>query len=118
MAGTNGHTYDDVECYNCHNMGHYAANCPQGIETVAGTTLTQYGYMLAQTNVVGIDPAWILLDSQSTFSVFNNKAMLSNIRPSAHVLRALTNGGHQDSRMVGEFKNLGTVWYNPESWPT
>ena len=41
--------------------------------------------------------------------------MLTDIQPSAHTLRALTNGGHQDSVMVGTFPNLGTVWYNPAS---
>ena len=67
--------------------------------------------MLAHFNATRIDHAWILLDSQSTFSAFNNKAMLSNIRASMwHVLHALANkGGHQDSGMVGDFKNLGAV---------
>jgi hypothetical protein len=41
--------------------------------------------------------------------------MLTNIRRSDRVLRALTNGGHQDSHMVGDFPNLGEVWYNPHS---
>jgi hypothetical protein len=71
--------------------------------------------MLAQAGDTGIDPDWILLDSQSTISVFKNASMLSNIRRSNHVLRALTNGGHQDSDMIGDFPNLGAVWYNPES---
>ncbi|KAI2505105.1 Reverse transcriptase (RNA-dependent DNA polymerase) [Fragilaria crotonensis] len=52
-------------------------------------------------------PQWILLDSQSTISVFNNASMLTNIRKSDHTLRALTNGGHQDSDMIGNFHNLG-----------
>lgn len=73
--------------------------------------------MLAQAgaDATGIDPNWILLDSQSTISVFKNGSMLTNIIPSNHVLRALTNGGHQDSNMVGDFPNLGTVWFNMES---
>ena len=41
--------------------------------------------------------------------------MLSNIRPSSHTLRALTNGGHHDSTMIGDFPNLGPVWYNKDS---
>ena len=57
----------------------------------------------------------ILLDLQSTISVFKNAEMLSNIRRSSYVLRALTNGGYQDSNMVGDFPNLGKVWYNRES---
>jgi hypothetical protein len=31
------------------------------------------------------------------------------------VLRAITNGGHQDSDMVGDFPNLGEVWFNEDS---
>jgi hypothetical protein len=63
----------------------------------------------------GIDPTWILLDSQSTISVFRNANMLTNVRKSDHILRALTNGGHQDSDMIGDFPNLGEVWYNRDS---
>ena len=116
IAGNNGLTHDGIECYQCHGFGHYASNCPDGTTgTVTGTTLTQFAFMLAQTNSPLIDPQWILLDSQSTISVFNNPAMLTNIRKSGHTLRALTNGGHQDSEMIGDFHNLGSVWYNPHS---
>jgi hypothetical protein len=62
-----------------------------------------------------IDPAWILLDSQSTISVFNNPAMVQNIRDSGCTLRAITNGGYQDSSQIGDFPNLGEVWFNPFS---
>jgi hypothetical protein len=71
--------------------------------------------MLAHAGKHGIDPSWILLDSQSTKSLFRNANMLSNIRRSKHVLRALTNGGYQDSNIVGDFPNLGEVWFNRAS---
>jgi hypothetical protein len=117
VTGTNGITHDDIQCWNCQQHGHYAGECPTGQAggTVSGTTLTQHAFMLAQSDDHGIDPDWILLDSQSTISVFRNARMLTNIRRSAHVLRALTNGGHQDSTMVGDFPNLGEVWYNHKS---
>jgi hypothetical protein len=57
----------------------------------------------------------ILLDLQSTMSVCNKLAMLTNIQESGRVLGAFTNGGHQDSSQVGDFPNLGEVWYNPLS---
>jgi hypothetical protein len=41
--------------------------------------------------------------------------MLMNIRRSPHVVRAITNGGHQDSHMIGDFPNLGPVWFNENS---
>jgi hypothetical protein len=86
--GTNGLTHEGVTCCNC-----------QGVEA----------------KVSGLDPSWILLDSQSTVSVFKNPDMLHNIRKSEKVLRAITNGGYQDSSMIGDFPNLGEVWFNTES---
>jgi hypothetical protein len=118
VAGTNGLVHEDIECYNCAAYGHYRGDCPTGAtgQAHSGTTLAQFAYMLAQAGGdTGIDPSWILLDSQSTISVFKNADMLTNIRRSTHVIRALTNGGHQDSNMVGDFPNLGEVWYNRES---
>jgi hypothetical protein len=110
--GTNGIVHDDVTCYNCQDKGHYANDCP--VEKTA-TTLTQQGYMMTQKSVSGIDPTWILLDSQSTISVFCNSDMLYNMRKSEDVMRAITNGGYQDSNMIGYFPNLGDVWYNKDS---
>ena len=93
------------------------ANIPSGT-AAAGTSLVQFAVMMAQASIPTIDPSWLLIDSQSTMSVFNNKTMLRNVRQSPHVIRALTNGGHQDSNMIGDYPNLGkvcTVWYNPAS---
>jgi len=62
-----------------------------------------------------IPPSWVLLDSQSTVSVFRNKHLLSSVRDSDHSMKVFTNGGTQTSSMVGEVRNFGTVWYNPNS---
>ena len=81
------------------------------------TSLTQWAATMAQHDH-SIDPSWILLDSQSTFSVFRNPNMLSDIRPPHHTIRAVTNGGYQDSTMIGDFHGLGTpctAWYNAAS---
>ena len=122
VAGTDGVTRVAVTCFLCNQPGHMQGECPTGqkqtANTVNGTTLTQFAFVLAQAardGEHGIDPDWILLDSQSTISVFKNPVFLTNIRRSTHVLRAITNGGHQDSDMVGDFPNLGEVWYNRNS---
>ena len=86
-----------------------------GGTVTTGASLVQNAVMMAQAEFATIDPSWILLDSQSTISVFNNKDMLRNIRRSPHVLRAITNGGYQDSNMIGDFPNLCEVWYNAAS---
>lgn len=108
-AGVNGVTHEEVTCYNCNRTGHYAADYPDD-RGATGTTLTQVGFVLAQTNAPGIDKNWILLNSQSMVSVFKNPVMLTNIRRNPHVLRALTNGRHQDSNLIGDFPNLSPVW--------
>jgi hypothetical protein len=118
VAGTDGVVHDRITCFTCQGTGHHASNCPSDgtVHAQPATTLLQYAYMLTQTkHATGIDPDWILLDSQSTISVFRNPIMLTNIRKSGRILRAITNGGYQDSDMVGDFPNLGEVWYNSNS---
>ena len=41
--------------------------------------------------------------------------MLINIRDCEIVLRAYTNGGHQDSTKVADLPGFFKVWYNPDS---
>jgi hypothetical protein len=84
VPGTNGITHPNIECYECHSMGHYAFNCP-----CVGVTLAQ------NSHYAGLPKSWILLNTQSTISVFNNPSMISDIQPSAHTLRVQTNGGYQ-----------------------
>jgi hypothetical protein len=95
-------------------MGHYASDCPNA--EANDVTLVQDGYTMAQTNrYAGLPKSWILLDPQSTISVFNNSSMLTDIGPSGHRLRVQTNGGYQESSMKGVFRNLGPVWFNRNS---
>ena len=64
-----------------------------------------------------VDQNWILLDSQSTHSIFSNGSLLTNIRHCGHTgLRMYSNGGSQHTVMIGDYEPLGlTVWYNKDS---
>ena len=118
VAGTNGLTHEEITCFNCNRNGQYSCDCPEEPRnsSTTGTTLTQVAFVLAQqADAHGIHEDRILLNSQSTVSVFRNADMLTNIRRSPHTLCALTNGGHQDSNLLGDFPNLGPVWFNSES---
>ena len=62
-----------------------------------------------------IPSTWVLLDSQSTVSVFRSAELLSNIQRSASTLTVLTNGGPQLSEWEGTSQLFGKIWYNPTS---
>jgi len=111
VAGKDGRLFYRTLCYNCQTYGHYAGNCNE--PNIRGTTLVYDGYVMTQIVCKKhsyISKEWILLETQSTVSVFNNKQLLTNIRESKETLHAITNGGYQNSYQIGEFPNLGTVW--------
>jgi len=145
VAGINGRLFSDVNCYACGAMGHYAMDCPRAAgtdaaaaagTTAAGTAAAAASAAAAATAARGaarqvsfdfsltqsprsslINPNWILLDSESTVCVFCNKDLLTNIgeSPDGEVLKVYTNGGSQESKLVGTLEGFGEVWYNPKS---
>ncbi len=88
------------------------------LQMTAPTTETyqsEFSFAQAATGQNLIPDTWLLLDSQSTVSVFKNRALLSNIRRSPRTLRVHTNGGTQISTEIGTVKNFGDVWFNTNS---
>ena len=83
ISGIDGQLRPSVTCYGCGLPGHMAGECPTAATTpTTAVTLTQYAYVLAQATRDDhheIDPDWILLDSQSTISIFKNADFLTNI---------------------------------------
>jgi Zinc knuckle len=115
IIGSDGILHNGITCFHCNASGHYANACPQ-----ARTSLLQYACVLTQATTdnsrySGIPSSWILLDNQSNISIFNNKQMITNIGRSTEDVCAYTNGGTQTSTHVGDFTNLGTIWYNEDS---
>lgn len=131
VPGLDGILHPDVECYGCHGFGHFKPQCPLKKKGAHGRSRMQ---LLQITANESTDPrrsdmtfvqkdgggalipcSWLLLDSQSTVSVFNNSELLTNIRESDSSLTVYTNGGHQVSTFVGDHYLFGTVWYNLSS---
>jgi hypothetical protein len=56
---------------------------------------------------------WILLDNQSTVDVFCNKNLLSNVREHSTSMDIHCNAGITSTKLIGELRGYGTVWYNP-----
>jgi hypothetical protein len=64
----------------------------------------------------GIPNHFVLLDSDSSISIFNNASMLDNIHNVDTPLVLQSNGGgHQVTSQMGSIENFGKVWYNPLS---
>ena len=119
VPGTDGILHAGITCCSCSTMGHCASACPSSSMTTGGLQLPQIGgtseFTFAQSRLVGIPRTWVLLDSQSTASIFNNPGLLRDVRRSATTLAAHTNGGTQVSHLVGDLPNFGVVWFNPQS---
>ena len=128
VPGTDGVLHDRITCFKCNKKGHYASMCPSADEDVNALQINvedeydlgflqvsndaMYNFVQAAKIYRGIPHSWILLDSQSTTSIFKTRSMLKNIRKcSGQPLRMNTNGGQLICDMVGDIPNFGTVWF-------
>ena len=123
LAGTDGRTCN-VKCFGCQTWGHYANQCPMASDDNdtnirrRGTGLAQLGYSLNQSGTV-IPREWLLLDSCSTDTVFNNCSFLGDIIAcdDADSLHLNSNGGgSMDYVLQSKMKLFPLdVYYNEHS---
>ena len=62
-----------------------------------------------------IDPHWILLDSESSASIFVNRALLDDLQTANDPLVTVTNGGISRTSTIAYLKGYGYVWYDNNS---
>ena len=74
-----------------------------------------YTYMADKRDGQDVGRHNILIDTGSNCSVFNNIDLLTDVRKSKQRLRAMTNGGSQESEYQGMLPGFFEVWYNPNS---
>ena len=100
LPGTDGILTTHITCYNRNKMGHYASQCPsanfQGMQCI-GCDFNQSEATQLQ-DILGNNS--ILIDSGSTFNLFNDETLLFDI-DACDPMRAYSNGGHMDYEEQG-----------------
>lgn len=72
------------------------------------------GVQLSTAAAGQISKNWVLLDNQSTVDVFCNEKLLTNVRESDTSMEIHCNAGVSSTRMAGDLRGYGTVWFNPD----
>jgi len=116
VPGTDGRVSIHTQCWKCDKWGHYADNCPKSANEGEQHFQEDEDFDSAQEDEQELteneedeirvrkskekNMNLILINTGSNISVFNNKALLRNLRDSKHVQRVYTNGGYQDSTKI------------------
>mmetsp|Transcript_1688 Transcript_1688/g.3611 ORF Transcript_1688/g.3611 Transcript_1688/m.3611 type:complete len:966 (+) Transcript_1688:108-3005(+) len=59
--------------------------------------------------------SWLLLNSESTCNVFNDKSLIDNLQKASRPAIIHSNGGSNKAIMKGTFASIPDVWYDPHS---
>jgi len=101
----------DAMCYNCRQIGHISTHCPNPPRSNQGN---QSGAAMAQGDG-GLSNECVLLDNQSTCSIFGNGRLLQNIRKARGTMTIFTLGGPLVAHQQGVYPGFGLVWYDPRA---
>ena len=71
-------------------------------------------FTFSQDHETVIHDKWILLDSQCTVDVFQNRDLLHNIHWVPKCMHICCNTGVQSTNLVGALPGYGNVWYDPK----
>ncbi|KAG7347353.1 reverse transcriptase RNA-dependent DNA polymerase [Nitzschia inconspicua] len=114
IPGLDGILKETILCFKCQRKGHIARNCPSpnGIQLLQ----CERHFVLTSTGRGGLIPEnWILIDSESTLSMFKSRHLLTNIRRAPKPIRVCGTGGEIVSYWIGDLHGLGTVWLDDRS---
>ena len=64
----------------------------------------------------GVNPNWILLDSESSCNLIVNRSLLKNIRKAPHgqMMHIYCNSGIAQTNTIGDLPGFGKVWFYEE----
>ena len=129
VAGANGRTRPEVQCWSCQAFGHYQDQCPTTVQLLQASIPTGHegddgGYELSfnQFDVMPLSCSvdnhpsghGVVMDTGSTINTIKDSELLTNIKRVCPGVKVLTNGGEVIYDMMGTFQGALKAWYNPD----